>query len=292
MEGRKIGVSVFMPAEITTILYGLSSALTWGTGDFSGGLASKRTHVLLVVLLAQFIGTLSLLGVTLAVAEPLPAASDCFVAALAGIAGMLGLVTFYHALSRYRMGPVAAVTAATSAVVPIAVGAYLEGAPGTLDLLGFALAITAVWIMTWSRRGHAVQLQSLLLPVGAGLGFAIFFIAIDLVSHTSTLWIVVSGRGAALLLLATLMVLIRSRWERPAHRQIPLIVLAGLFDTAGNTFYALAAATGRLDLAAVMASLYPAMTILLAWVVIKEHLSPQQWLGVITALCAVLLLAL
>lgn len=281
-----------MPAEVATIVYGLISALTWGAGDFSGGLASKRTHVLLVVLLAQCIGTLSLLGVTLGVAEPLPPASDFFIAAGAGIAGMLGLVAFYHGLARYQMGPVASVTAAISAIVPIGVGACLEGVPGTMDTLGFVLAIAAVCIITRTGAGRAVQLRSLVLSLIAGLGFATFFIAIDLASRTSVLWIVVGGRSAALVLLATVMRLIRRRWEKPAPRQLPLIALAGLFDTAGNTFYALAASAGRLDMAAVLASLYPATTVLLAWVVLKERLSPQQWLGVLTALCAVVLLAL
>lgn len=281
-----------MPAEIATILYGLSSALTWGAGDFSGGLASKRTHVLLVVLLAQCIGTLSLLGVTLALGEPLPPASDFLIAAVAGTGGILGLVAFYHGLARYQMGPVASVTAAISAIVPIGVGACLEGFPGVMNVLGFALAITAVWIITWSRQGHAVQRRSLTLSLLAGLGFAVFFIAIDLASHTSVLWVVAGGRGAGLVLLATLAGLLRPRWEKLPHHQLPIIALAGLFDTAGNTFYALAASAGRLDMAAVLASLYPATTVLLAWGLLKERLSPQQWLGVTTALCAVVLMAL
>lgn len=281
-----------MPAEVATILYGLSSALTWGAGDFSGGLASKRTHVLLVVLLAQCIGTLSLLGVTLGVGEPLPPASDLLIAAIAGIGGILGLIAFYHGLARYQMGPVASVTAAISALVPIAVSACLEGVPDTTDVLGFALAITSVWIITWPGQGRVVQLRSLMLSLIAGLGFATFFIAIDLASHTSTLWIVVGGRSAALMLLATMVGLMRRRWKKPAPRQLPIIALAGLFDTAGNTFYALAANTGRLDTAAVLASLYPATTVLLAWMVLKERLSPQQWLGVLTTLCAVVLMAL
>lgn len=280
-----------MPSEVATLIYGLSSALTWGAGDFSGGLASKRTHVLLVVLLAQGIGTLSLLGVTLGVAEPLPPASDLLIAAIAGMGGMLGLVAFYHGLARYQMGPVASVTAAISALIPIAVSACLEGIPDITDTLGFTLAIAAVWIITWSGAGRVVQLRSLTLSLIAGLGFSIFFIAIDLASHTSTLWIVVGGRTTALVLLAIVVRLMRRRWEKPAKRQLPIIALAGLFDTAGNTFYALSANAGRLDMAAVLASLYPATTVLLAWVVLKERLTPRQWLGVLTVLCAVVLMA-
>jgi drug/metabolite transporter (DMT)-like permease len=281
-----------MPTEVVTLLYGLSSALTWGAGDFSGGLASKRTHVLVVVLLAQCIGTLSLLGVALGTAAPLPPVSDLFLAAVAGIGGIVGLVAFYHGLARYQMGPVASVTAAISALVPIGVGVCLEGVPITLDLLGFALAITAVWMITRTATSRAVQIRSLTSSLIAGLGFATFFIAIGLASRTSALWIVVGGRCAALILLATVMSLMRRRWQNPAPRQLPLIALAGLFDTAGNTFYALAASTGRLDTAVVLASLYPATTVLLAWALLKERLPPRQWLGILTALCAVVLLAL
>lgn len=281
-----------IPADVATILYGLTAAVTWGTGDFSGGLASKRTHVLLVVLLSQCLGTLTVLGVTLFFAEPLPPVADILVGAAAGVAGVIALVAFYQALARYQMGTVAPITAAISAMVPVGIGASLEGMPGTPQLLGFTLAMLAVWLITWTRQGVTVPLRSLTLPVVAGLGFAGFFIAMDQASQTTVLWPVVGARSAASMLLAVLVVCTRGQWARPARRELPLIALAGIFDTAGNTFFALAARAGRLDMAAILASFYPATTVLLAWVVLKERLTVQQWLGVGAVLAAVVLMAL
>lgn len=281
-----------LPADVATILYGLTAAVTWGTGDFSGGLASKRTHVVIVVLVSQCCGTLSLFGVTLLVAESLPSLSDFFMSALAGMGGAIALVAFYQGLARYQMGTVAPVTAAVSAIVPVGVGALLEGVPGTPQLMGLSLAILAVWLITWTGQGVTVSLRSLTLPVVAGLGFAVFFIGIDQASQTAVLWPVVGARSAAIVLLAVLAGCTRGQWQKPARLQLPLIALAGLFDTAGNTFFALAARVGRLDMAATLASFYPATTVLLAWVVLKERLTLQQWLGVLMVLGAVVLLAL
>ena len=114
----------------------------------------------------------------------------------------------------------------------------------------------------------------------------------DQASQTAVLWPVVGARGAASVLLAVLVVCTRRQWTRPARQELPLIALAGLFDTAGNTFFAFAARAGRLDMAAMLASFYPAMTVMLAWVVLKERLSVQQWLGVVAVLAAVVLMAL
>lgn len=281
-----------LPADVATILYGLTAAVTWGTGDFSGGLASKRTHAVLVVLLSQCLGTLILCGVTLWLAEPLPPGGDMLIGAAAGVAGVVALIAFYQALARYQMGTVAPVTAAISAVVPVGIGAVLEGMPGTPQLLGFTLALLAVWLITWTRQGVTVPLRSLTLPVIAGLGFAGFFIAMDQASHTAVLWPVVGARGAASILLAVVVGCTRRRWTKPARQEWPLIAVAGIFDTAGNTFFALAARAGRLDMAAILASFYPATTVLLAWMVLKERLTVQQWCGVVMVLAAVVLMAL
>ncbi len=280
-----------MPSELTAVLYGLTSALTWGAGDFSGGLATKRTHVMLVVLVAQGVGIVCLLGTALLVAEPLPSGTDVLIGAAAGIAGMMGLLAYYQGLAQHPMGIVAPVAAVVSAIVPVIVGAFLEGLPAMTQLFGFALAILAVWMISHAADTTAVPLRGLLLPVVAGGGFALFFICIDQTSHNAVFWPLVGARTASLLLLALAGWAWR-QWQKPSRHQLPVMVLAGIFDTAGNAFYTLAATDGRLDIAAVLASLYPATTVLLAWFVLNERLNRQQWVGVVVALCAVGLIAL
>jgi len=137
-----------------------------------------------------------------------------------------------------------------------------------------------------------MQWRQLGLPVIGGLGFAGFFIFIDQVSEGVVFWPIVAARCTAVLLLALILAVARRLWQRPSSRQLPVIIVAGVFDAAGSALFALAANAGRLDIAAVLASLYPATTVLLAWLILQERLNRQQRVGVLTALVAVLLMAL
>jgi drug/metabolite transporter (DMT)-like permease len=174
--------------------------------------------------------------------------------------------------------------------VPMVFGLVLEGLPAAPQLLGFALAFVAVWSVSRSSDGPAVRLRDLALPLVAGVGFGIFFIAIDRVSERAILWPLVGARIASLVMLLAAVALLR-QGAMPARSRLPLIALVGLFDSGGNAFYALAAQAGRLDVAAVLGSLYPAATVLLARFVLKERITRQQWLGVAAALAAVVLIA-
>lgn len=275
------------------MLYALASGLTWGTGDFSGGLASRHTPVLIVVTLSQSIGILCLLGVIALSSEPLPPWRDLLFGSGAGLAGVIGLTAFYQGLARHPMGLVAPVAAAISAMLPVLVSFALEGLPAAPQMLGLALAIVAIWIISQSGGMTAIQRRQFQfkLPVIAGLGFASFFILIDQVSQGTVFWPLVAARCTTLALLASI-ILGKRQWQLPPRRRFPVIIMAGVFDTAGNALFALAANVGRLDMAAVLASLYPATTVLLAWFILKERLNGKQWIGVMAALVAVLLMAL
>ena len=279
-----------MPPDLLAIFYGLASGLTWGTGDFCGGLAAKKINSFVVVLIAHLFGTIILTILALLLREPWPGTRDLAIGAAAGVVGNLGLVAFYRALARNRMGLVASVTAAISAVVPVVVGAFLEGLPAPTQLLGFVLAITAVVIISAAGGVGGLRLSDLPLPVLAGFGFASFFILIDQANSISVYWPLVSARTASVALI-TVVILFSGSWQRPGRAELPVILLAGFFDTAGNTLFTLAAAVGRLDIAAILSSLYPAATVLLAWFLLKERLTGQQWVGVVLALAALVLIA-
>ncbi len=272
------------------ILFGLASALSWGAGDFSGGLAAKRSDVYGVVILSQLLGISLLVGLALLLAESLPSPRDMLLGGLAGTFGSIGLVALYRGLARGPMGVVAPVAALVSAAVPVLWAACAQGLPSQPQQLGFGLALAAVWFVSRPQAETPFRLQQLGLPLVAGLGFGLFLIAIGQVSASAVLWPLVAARAASLSLLLLFTRLVRPR-RLPARQHLPIVALVGLFDTGGNAFFALAAQAGRLDVAAVLGSLYPAATVLLARTVLQESISRRQWLGIALALVAVALIA-
>ena len=280
-----------MSSELLAVIYGIASAITWGTGDFAGGLASKKNNSLVVVLIAHIFGTFALFFIALILGETFPDWRDMAFGAAAGLFGTIGLAAFYQALSQNTMGLVASFTASVSAAVPVIFAAFTEGLPANTQIVGFALAIIAVVVISATGGIGGLKPQDLVLPIVAGFGFGSFFILIAQANEVSVYWPLVSARISSVLFL-TILILLTKSWERPARSNLPFILLAGIFDTAGNTLFTLASAVGRLDIAAVLSSLYPATTVLLAWFFLKERLTGYQWLGVALALSAVVLIAL
>jgi drug/metabolite transporter (DMT)-like permease len=278
-------------SEVLAIAYGLASAAAWGAGDFSGGIATKRSSVYSVILVSQLIGCTLLVVLALILAESVPRPGDWLLGAAAGLCGVLGMIALYTGLARYHMGVVAPVAAVVTAALPVVVGLAIEGLPSTGQLLGFGVALVAVWLLSRGKGNASFRARELALPVAAGMGFGLFFVLVDRVCSRSLIWPLVAARLSSMLLLAVLLA-VRRQDPMPAPQQLPLIALNGILDTAGNAFFALAARTGRLDIAAVIASLYPAATVLLAWLILKERLARKQWLGAAGTLVALVLIAL
>jgi uncharacterized membrane protein len=164
--------------ELLAVAYGLASAAVWGAGDFSGGFASKRGNVYTVVLLSQLVGLVCLLGLTLLVERSLPPAQELLFGGVAGLAGVIGILALYTGLARGRMGVVAPMTAVFSASIPVGVGIVTEGIPPALVLVGFGLAVTAVWLLSGGGKTDGIRRDELGLALLAGLGFALFFVFI------------------------------------------------------------------------------------------------------------------
>jgi drug/metabolite transporter (DMT)-like permease len=276
--------------ELLGALFGLASAASWGVGDFSAGVAAKRSPAFSVSFVVQFTGLLVVSGLALLLGEPVPSTADLLWGAAAGIAGAVGGVALYLGLATGRMGIVAPVSAIVSAAIPVLFGLFLEGLPAGQQLLGFGLAFVAVWLVSRTGDGNAIQPRELFLPLAAGLGFGFFLTLMERASGTSVLWPLASARFASSCVLFLVVMLTRSLGKL-ALAQLPLMALAGTLDTAGMAFYALATQVGRMDTAAVLSSLYPAVTVLLARFVLAEHLTRRQWLGVAGALVAVILIA-
>jgi drug/metabolite transporter (DMT)-like permease len=280
-----------MTTELLAIAASLAAAVAWGSGDFGGGLASRRLDSLRVVVLAQIIGTAALVALALFSGDPLPPWPAAALAAVAGLGGGLGLLMLYQALAIGPMGVVAPLTAAVAGVLPVIVGILLEGWPGVWQVGGFLLALGAVWIIAGSGSRSAIQPRALALALTSGVGFAVFLTVMARLSPYGVYWPLVIGRAASITLLLAILA-----WRRTPRAGGPLpwglIAVAGLGDTAGNLLFVIATTLGRLDVAAVISSLYPAATVLLARAFLDERLTPRQLVGVVLALLAIVLIAL
>jgi drug/metabolite transporter (DMT)-like permease len=270
--------------------FGLLSALIWGAGDFCGGLATRRARPFSVVLVAEFAGAALLLVSALVSGQPLPGLADLGWSAGAGLAGAVGLLALYTALSGGHMGIVAPISAVIAAIIPILAGAWLEGLPDAVQVAGFGVALVAVWLLS-SGGERTVAARDLRLALLAGLGFGFYFVLIDRAGPASGFWNLTFARSFAGCVLLLLMLATRHPLLPPAE-VLPLNILNGALDAGGNLFFVLAAQAGRLDVASVLASLYPGATVLLAWLILGERLNRPQAVGVGAALLAIVLIVL
>jgi drug/metabolite transporter (DMT)-like permease len=275
--------------EFAAVGFGLAASVSWGTSDFSGGMAAKRVHVFGVMTISYAVGLVLLIGLALARQGPVGPVSDLLWAAGAGLVGAVGLAAQYRALAVGRMGIAAPVAAILGATIPVIFSAFVDGMPGSLRVIGFGLAIFSVALISRAQTGSGGT-DGLGLAVIAGIGFGLFFIMIDQVSDDAVFWPLVAARGASLV--ALLIVTLSSGQARlPSRADLRIVLLAGALDVGGNTFFLLAAQSGRLDVATVLSSLYPAVTVILARSILKEHVTRVQGLGIAAALVAIPLIA-
>src|SRR5947209_15362461 len=278
-----------MSRAFATVIFGLAASLCWGSGDFNGGLASRRANASSVVIAAYAVGFVLLVVLALIWKEPFPAPLDITWGGLAGLAGAIGLIAFYSALSIGRMGIAAPISAVLTAGLPVIFSAFTEGLPGLLQLGGFLLALLAITLISRPERSKG-RPEGIGLALLAGCGFGCFFILISRVTPSATFWPLAVARCTAILFLL-IAVRIRQQPVLPTLTVAPLILLAGVLDSIGNAFFVLAAHAGRLDVAAILSSLYPAATVLLAALLLRERVTRIQGIGILLALIAVPLIS-
>jgi len=274
---------------LLAVLFGLVAALTWGAGDFSGGLAAKRTNVYGVVIVAHIASLILLVGLALVSREPVPALKSWLWGGAAGLGGGFGLLLLYSALANGRMSVAAPVSALIAAGLPVLVTALTVGLPGWPVLTGFGLALAAIWLVSGGSADF--QPSELRLPVLAGLAFGFFFLCLHQASTESVLYPIIAVRLVSISSLLGYALLTRQNFI-PTRASLFPILMSGLLDTIGNGAFALAAQFGRVDLAAVLSSLYPGSTVLLAWILLKERVTKTQMLGLTAALSAIVLITL
>lgn len=265
----------------------------FGTGDFIGGLAGRRMHVLRALASAHLVGLVGVTAASVMFAESFRW-EDLGLGALAGAFGFVGLGLLYRGLARGPMGVVAPLTAITSAAVPALWGTIVEDdSIRTLGWIGVALALLAVGLVSWSDDGGAARVSSRVVgeALVAGVGFGLMFVVLGHADAASAPWPIV---GARLLTTSVLLAGFFAAGRRvfPRDRVSWWLVLGlGLFDTASNAVFLYAVDRGSLTVVAVVSSLYPIATVLLARVVLGERMNRVQVGGFLAAMLATGLIA-
>ncbi len=277
-----------MPSDLAAVVLGLASAASWGAGDFCGGLASRRAPVLGVLVVGQAAGVTLIAATALLVGEAAPAPAALALGVAAGAVGAVGLAALYRGLAVGRMAVVAPVSAVLSAAIPVAWGALAEGMPPAAKLAGFALALAGIWLL--ARAGAPGGWEGLALALLAGCGFGGFLVLMDHAARGGTFWPLAAARGTSVALALAVAIARRRAWA-PARSVAPIALLAGALDAGGNALFVLASQAGRLDVAAVLSSMYPASTVLLAALLLHEPVSRPQRAGIAAVLGAIALIA-
>jgi drug/metabolite transporter (DMT)-like permease len=272
-------------------LFALGAALSWGAGDFLGGLAARRLAVLVVLAVSQAIGLAGVLLWVLLARDPFPGVAELLPAVLAGVAGLVGLGALYRGLAVGAMGIVAPISAA-SPLVPLAVDATRGVVPGPLQWLGVALVLAG--IVTLSRE-PAYGGQRIAAGVGlalvAALGFGLFFVGLDAGADESAPWAVVAARSASVAVAVVVALFVTRTPLRPPRALLPMLLAIGVFDTGANVLVAAASTRGAAGIVAVLSALYPVVTVVLARVVLGERLSVSRRTGGAVAISGAVLVA-
>jgi len=277
--------------ELLALAFGGLSALSWGSGDFNGGLATKRLGVLHVLTVVHGVGLVLTLLLALLTRQALPPTAELALAAGAGVIGLVSLGALYRGLAEGQMGIAAPVSSVLSAALPLIFSIVVRGTqPDSAQQIGFAVALVAIVLISLAS-GKIEGTSGLGMAVTAGIGFGIYFILMSFIQSDSVYWLAAVSRALTFGML--LMIVIRQRriLVPPNGLTGVMLLLAGVLDVFGNIFFLLSAQSGRLDIAAVVVALYPAVTIVLAAGLLKERMSRLQVLGVVLALGAVALIA-
>jgi uncharacterized membrane protein len=277
------------------VFLGLLVALSYGAGDFLGGLSARQISPLVVVQRSQLVG-LGLLAVLVIVVPGQQAiGADLARGIAAGAIGAVGVGLLYRGLAVGAMAIVAPVTAVGAALLPVAWGLGTGERPGALALTGVALALVAVALISSAADPGGVAGSSRGREIGlalvAGAAFGGVFVCLGSTGADSGMWPVFAARVASVSL-ASLVLLGRWQWPAVPRRSRLVVAATGALDVTANALFLLAARSGLLSLAAVVSSLYPAGTVILARIVLHERITARQQGGLALALTGVVLISL
>ena len=284
---------VLIPSHFAPAACSVGAVFLWGASDFAGGYGSRRANAFVLTAFSHVCAFALMLAIALGGRGELPSAASMVWAVIAGAIGGFSLAIFYGALASGQMGLTAPIAALLGAAIPTLADLAMEGRPSRWSIAGFGLAILAIWLIT--RPEPEIQNDESGHPKGvvraalAGVGFAGFYLCVHQASGSAP-WIAAITRIGSFTATAIAVAAIRAplKLERPA---IGLGMIAGFFDVTASALFVYANQRGRLDEAVDITSLYPAVTVLLARLVLKEQFSRWKLVGLLAALAAVPLIA-
>ena len=274
---------------MTAIALALGAGVAWGAGDFLGGLGARRIATLTVLAVSAPIGLLAVAVWVVVDGEPAPPAATVALAAGAGVAGIVGLGALYRGMAVGAMAVVAPISAA-AAVVPVVVGLAVGDRPSAPQLAGMAVVLVGVALAS-RETGEGTRRLAAGVPLAllAACGFGLYFVLIDPAADDGAAWAVLVARSASTAVAVTAALARRS--GLPRGGDLPLLAVIGVCDVAANVMLAVALTQGLVGLVSVLASLYPAVTVLLARALLGERVARAQRAGVALALGGVALIA-
>jgi drug/metabolite transporter (DMT)-like permease len=253
-------------------------------------MATRRGPLFGVVLVSQAMGMALAFCVALARGEPMPGLVDLGWAVLAGIAGSAGITGLYHGLATGRIAVVAPITGVLAAGIPVVTGWALQGMPAGAQVVGIGLAVLAVILVSTSSDPAGDRPAGVRFGLLAGVGLGLFNVFVSRFTPGSVFGPLAVVRAIEALTVCAVVLGSRSAWRLP-RSVVPLAMLVGLGDMAGNGFFILAAQAGRLDIAGVLSSLYPVATIVLATILLHERVTRSHAAGIGAAMAAIALIA-
>ncbi len=285
---------VLPPAQFSPSTFSVAAVFLWGTSDFAGGYAARRANAFVLTAFSHVCAVALMVTVALGQHDPFPSRASLLWAVAAGAVGGFSLAIFYRALASGQMGLTAPIAALMGAAIPTLADIAMEGAPSRWTVAGFVLAIFAIWLITRPEEsgandesGHP---KGVVMAALAGVGFAGFYLCIHQASGSPVLLAVFSRVGS---FTATAVAVLATRAPLRLERSSAALgMLAGFLDVTASALFIFANQHGRLDEAVVITSLYPAVTVLLARIFLKEHFSRWKAIGIIAGLAAVPLIAL
>jgi len=281
---------VMLAAPITPVAYSLAAVLAWGTSDFLGGFGTKRANAFVFTSIVNGGGMLLMAVLAAMSHSAFPSTRSTIWVLIGGASGGACLALFYQALSSGSMGLAAPVAAVIAAGIPALFGMITQGLPGKIAIAGFVLAVAGLWLVASSAGSSKSDSSSLALAAIAGVGFAGFYLCIHQAGSGSPIWFASLTRLGGLVS-AGLVVLAQGRIRELLHARLSWGMLVGCLDSSGTMLFVLACQTGRLDQAVVLSSMYPAVTVILARIVLREHFSAWKLVGLLAILAAVPMIA-
>ena len=279
---------MFVTGQFATATFALASVFAWGVSDFLGGYAARRANAFLFAVVFNIGGVILMATLAAATHSTFPSERSVIWVLAGGISGGAGVAIFFRALASGKMGVTAPIAAVLGAAIPTLFSIFTEGMPGKMPILGFFVAALGLWLIT--RTEQSGTPDGVGLAIAAGIGFAGFYLCVRQAGDASVFWIATLTRTGGLFITAVVVV-IGGKFRDITAAGVRWALLAGCVDSLGTIFFVRASQSGRLDEAVVISSLYPAVTVLLARIVLKEHLTRWRFVGLLAALAAVPMIA-